>query len=86
MLALVAAALCLHGAAAQLCEEYYDDTCPDAYSIVKRVLIDAHRSDVRIYASLIRLHFHDCFVQVRTSCCRRGHAWTSNNRAADVYT
>ncbi|KAK8445300.1 hypothetical protein SEVIR_9G304200v4 [Setaria viridis] len=63
VLAAAVAALCLHGAAAQLCETYYDDTCPDAYNIVKQVLIDAHKSDVRIYASLIRLHFHDCFVQ-----------------------
>ncbi|RCV43489.1 hypothetical protein SEVIR_9G304100v4 [Setaria viridis] len=62
VVAAAAVALCLHGAAAQLCEDYYDDTCPDAYDIVKQVLIDAHRSDVRIYASLIRLHFHDCFV------------------------
>ncbi|TVU31427.1 hypothetical protein EJB05_23111 [Eragrostis curvula] len=67
MAALVMAALlCLQltgGATAQLCEDYYDYTCPDAYNIVKRVLIQAHKSDVRIYASLIRLHFHDCFVQ-----------------------
>jgi peroxidase len=64
---LVVAALlmmCFHGATAQLCEDYYDSTCPDAYDIVKQVLIDAHQSDARIFASLIRLHFHDCFVQV----------------------
>ncbi|CAN6288583.1 unnamed protein product [Urochloa humidicola] len=64
LVAAAVVALCgLHGAAAQLCEDYYADTCPDAYDIVKQVLIDAHSSDVRIYASLIRLHFHDCFVQ-----------------------
>ncbi|XP_062201079.1 peroxidase A2-like [Phragmites australis] len=60
---LVVAALCLHGATAQLCEDYYDSTCPDAFDIVQQVLIDAHQSDTRIFASLIRLHFHDCFVQ-----------------------
>ncbi|KAL6642573.1 hypothetical protein ACP70R_020754 [Stipagrostis hirtigluma subsp. patula] len=59
----VAAALCLPGATAQLCEEYYHRTCPNAYDIVKQVLMNAHRSDPRIFASLIRLHFHDCFVQ-----------------------
>ena len=64
LLAMVVAAVCLPGAAAQLCEDYYDDTCPDAYDIVKQVLMDAHQSDTRIFASLIRLHFHDCFVQV----------------------
>ncbi|GJM91648.1 hypothetical protein PR202_ga08046 [Eleusine coracana subsp. coracana] len=60
---LLVASLCVHGAAAQLCEDYYDDTCPDAYDITRQVLIDAHQSDPRIFASLIRLHFHDCFVQ-----------------------
>ncbi|NP_001358795.1 Peroxidase 15 [Zea mays] len=54
---------CFHGATAQLCEDYYDSTCPDAYDIVKQVLVDAVQSDTRIFASLIRLHFHDCFVQ-----------------------
>ncbi|CAN6288586.1 unnamed protein product [Urochloa humidicola] len=64
LVAVVVAALCgVHGATAQLCEDYYADTCPDAYDIVKQVLIQAHQSDERIYASLIRLHFHDCFVQ-----------------------
>ncbi|CAN6288584.1 unnamed protein product [Urochloa humidicola] len=63
VLLVVVVSLCLHGAAAQLCEEYYDDSCPDAYDTVKQVLINAHQSDTRIFASLIRLHFHDCFVQ-----------------------
>uniref|UniRef100_A0ACD5ZRJ2 Uncharacterized protein n=1 Tax=Avena sativa TaxID=4498 RepID=A0ACD5ZRJ2_AVESA len=51
------------GSVAELCVGYYDDTCPDAISIVQDVLVDAHGSDPRIFASLIRLHFHDCFVQ-----------------------
>jgi peroxidase len=51
------------GTAAELCVGYYDDTCPDAISIVQGVLVEAHSSDPRIFASLIRLHFHDCFVQ-----------------------
>jgi len=66
VLLVVAAALCSRGAMAQLTADYYDCTCPDAYNIVKNVLIEAHKSDVRIYASLTRLHFHDCFVQVTT--------------------
>ncbi|KAG0549985.1 hypothetical protein BDA96_01G300800 [Sorghum bicolor] len=63
VLLVAAAALCSCGAMAQLTADYYDCTCPDAYNIVKNVLIEAHKSDVRIYASLTRLHFHDCFVQ-----------------------
>jgi len=53
------------GGAAQLCSEYYDRTCPDVHRVVRRVLKKAHEADVRIYASLTRLHFHDCFVQVK---------------------
>jgi peroxidase len=66
---LAAVCLLLHGggrsgaAAAELCVEYYDHTCPNAYKIVQGVLVEAHKSDPRIFASLIRLHFHDCFVQ-----------------------
>jgi len=52
------------GAAAQLCAEYYDRTCPGVHRVVWRVLKKAHEADARIYASLTRLHFHDCFVQV----------------------
>jgi peroxidase len=51
--------------AAQLCSEYYDRTCPVVHRVARRVLKKAHESDVRIYASLTRLHFHDCFVQVK---------------------
>jgi peroxidase len=65
---LAAVCLLLHGgggssaSAAELCVSYYDHTCPDAYKIVQGVLVEAHKSDPRIFASLIRLHFHDCFV------------------------
>ncbi|KAI5022172.1 hypothetical protein ZWY2020_058902 [Hordeum vulgare] len=64
--ALLAAVCVLHAggaAAADLCVDYYDCTCPDAYKIVQGVLVQAHKSDPRVFASLIRLHFHDCFVQ-----------------------
>ncbi|KAM0841967.1 hypothetical protein ACQ4PT_058664 [Festuca glaucescens] len=65
---LAAVCLLLHGgggsgaSAAELCVGHYDHTCPDAYKIVQGVLVEAHKSDPRIFASLIRLHFHDCFV------------------------
>ncbi|RLN40117.1 hypothetical protein C2845_PM01G08480 [Panicum miliaceum] len=49
--------------AAPLCAEYYDRTCPGVHRVVRRVLKKAHEADARIYASLTRLHFHDCFVQ-----------------------
>ncbi|XP_062179330.1 peroxidase 2-like [Phragmites australis] len=63
LLALVGAA---HGhpplAGSALSSLFYDESCPSAYDIVRRVIQDARVSDPRIPASLIRLHFHDCFV------------------------
>ena len=47
---------------AQLSPTFYNQTCPNATSIISGVLQQAFLSDLRIGASLIRLHFHDCFV------------------------
>jgi len=49
---------------AQLSPDYYNKVCPQAlpiiYSVVKQAIID----EKRMAASLLRLHFHDCFVNV----------------------
>ncbi|KAI8014805.1 Cationic peroxidase 1 [Camellia lanceoleosa] len=42
---------------------YYHKTCPQALPTIKRVVEDAVRQERRMGASLLRLHFHDCFVQ-----------------------
>jgi peroxidase len=49
---------------ASLTSNYYDYTCPQALPIIRRVIQDAIAKELRMAASLIRLHFHDCFVQV----------------------
>nr|XP_043613572.1 cationic peroxidase 1-like [Erigeron canadensis] len=41
---------------------YYDRVCPDALPTIKRVVEDAIAQERRMGASLLRLHFHDCFV------------------------
>ncbi|KAJ1253576.1 hypothetical protein BS78_K231600 [Paspalum vaginatum] len=46
-----------------LSSAFYDASCPGAHAIVRRIIKSARVSDPRIPASLIRLHFHDCFVQ-----------------------
>ncbi|KAF3329041.1 peroxidase 9-like protein [Carex littledalei] len=46
-----------------LCPQYYQFTCPQADQIVISVLKEAIAKDPRMAASLLRLHFHDCFVQ-----------------------
>nr|QES86441.1 peroxidase [Citrus x limon] len=48
---------------AQLSPSFYSSTCPAALVVAfEDVLKKAFSSDIRIGASLIRLHFHDCFV------------------------
>lgn len=49
---------------AQLNSSFYATTCPNVTTIVRNALQQAMQSDIRIGASLIRLHFHDCFVNV----------------------
>jgi peroxidase len=64
---LLAAALVLvlsSGVRAGLSPSHYDGSCPSTRDTVRRVIQDARVADARIPASLIRLHFHDCFVNV----------------------
>ncbi|TYH66683.1 hypothetical protein ES332_D06G140100v1 [Gossypium tomentosum] len=49
-------------AATTLSPSFYDETCPTVFSIIRGIIEQALLSDPRIGASLLRLHFHDCFV------------------------
>ncbi|EMS68097.1 Peroxidase 12 [Triticum urartu] len=43
--------------------DFYSAKCPQAEAIVFAFLKDAIRKDVGLAAALLRIHFHDCFVQ-----------------------
>ncbi|XP_015964185.1 peroxidase 72 [Arachis duranensis] len=43
--------------------QYYDKSCPRAQEIVKSIVAKAVAKETRMAASLLRLHFHDCFVK-----------------------
>lgn len=45
---------------------YYDVSCPNLEAIVRRQLKKVFKNDIGQAAGLLRLHFHDCFVQVLT--------------------
>lgn len=49
-------------AAAQLSSTFYDSSCPNALSTIQSAVNNAVNQEARMGASLLRLHFHDCFV------------------------
>ncbi|KAL7604126.1 hypothetical protein Lser_V15G19495 [Lactuca serriola] len=46
-----------------LSSNYYQNTCPNVESIIKKVVSDATRNDKTAPAGLLRMHFHDCFIR-----------------------
>ncbi|GKV02244.1 hypothetical protein SLEP1_g14701 [Rubroshorea leprosula] len=49
-------------ASAQLTPDFYDKTCPGAFAAIDKVVRAAIANESRMGASLLRLQFHDCFV------------------------
>ena len=48
----------------ELTPDFYNDVCPDALPTINILVNAAIALDPRMGASLLRLHFHDCFVNV----------------------
>ncbi|PWA80413.1 peroxidase superfamily protein [Artemisia annua] len=48
---------------AQLKVGFYNKVCPAAETVVANVVKDATKSDPQTPAFMLRLHFHDCFVE-----------------------
>ena len=63
---------------AQLSSSFYSSSCPGLYSAVKSVVQSAIAREKRMAASIVRLFFHDCFVQVLTN--------TTNKYMINIYS
>lgn len=57
---------CIDGADILLSFGLYKNTCPPAELVVFSWVEKAVMEDPRMAASLLRLHFHDCFVNARS--------------------
>ena len=67
-LATVLLAMLLVGnSSAHLSPNFYYTTCPKLLGIVRAGVQSAVAKEARMGASLLRLHFHDCFVNVENS-------------------
>ncbi|KAJ1426301.1 Plant peroxidase [Sesbania bispinosa] len=66
LLLLLVATASVSGAYAKekLSTDFYSCSCPKLLPIVKKGVIEAIQKEARMGASLLRLHFHDCFVNV----------------------
>ncbi|TYH74310.1 hypothetical protein ES332_D05G390400v1 [Gossypium tomentosum] len=54
--------LSCHAANAQLSPNFYASSCPNLQTIVRNAMSRAVNRETRIGASILRLFFHDCFV------------------------
>jgi hypothetical protein len=79
---VLALATVVAAARAQLSPTFYASSCPAALVTINAAVRAAVLLDRRMGASLLRLHFHDCFVQASQSTaaaryfvnsCRSGH-------------
>jgi peroxidase len=96
--ALLVAAACLPAAAGYykppnpatsgLKVGYYHDKCPPAEAIVKHVVKAAVRQNRDVGAGIIRMLFHDCFVEVRVSlaCKTSTSGWFNSVIRAESVT
>lgn len=51
-------------AKSQLQSGFYSSTCPKAEATVRSTVETHFKNDPTVAAALLRLHFHDCFVEV----------------------
>ncbi|KAL6843358.1 hypothetical protein ACP4OV_027071 [Aristida adscensionis] len=61
-LAVMVAGGGLASASRELTADFYSETCPQALPTIKLLVGAAVLREPRMGASLVRLHFHDCFV------------------------
>nr|CAD67477.1 peroxidase [Asparagus officinalis] len=54
--------LCIVSSNAQLSTTFYSNSCPNVFTTIKPVLQHAIEKEKRMGASILRLFFHDCFV------------------------
>ncbi|CAL1356786.1 unnamed protein product [Linum trigynum] len=59
---LLASSLLASPGSAQLSPTFYSTSCPNLLTIVRNAMTQAVNNEARMAASILRLFFHDCFV------------------------
>ncbi|KAI4302201.1 hypothetical protein MLD38_037979 [Melastoma candidum] len=55
--------VCSYATVPPLTLDYYSSSCPTVFDVIRKEMECAVSSDPRNAALIVRLHFHDCFVQ-----------------------
>ncbi|KAJ9147033.1 hypothetical protein P3X46_029238 [Hevea brasiliensis] len=63
LLAFAPFSFCVKTTGGYLYPQFYDHSCPKAQQTVQSIVAKAVAKEARMAASLLRLHFHDCFVK-----------------------
>ncbi|CAI0549170.1 unnamed protein product [Linum tenue] len=63
LLLLLISSVAVNHTQAQLTTNFYASSCPNALSTIRTSIRTGIARERRMAASLLRLHFHDCFVQ-----------------------
>ncbi|CAI0385244.1 unnamed protein product [Linum tenue] len=61
---LLASSLLASPGSAQLSPTFYSTSCPNLLTIVRNAMTQAVNNEARMAASILRLFFHDCFVNL----------------------
>lgn len=72
--------------ASPLSTTFYENTCPEAEVIVFSWVERAVSEDPRMAASLLRLHFHDCFVNASLKSILLWHFLFSNVQSLNAWS
>ncbi|XP_009803848.1 cationic peroxidase 1-like [Nicotiana tabacum] len=62
LLLIICSILVGMSSAQSLSANFYSSSCPNVLSVIKTAVDSAVTKEARMGASLLRLHFHDCFV------------------------
>ncbi|RRT65736.1 hypothetical protein B296_00001114 [Ensete ventricosum] len=79
LLAVAFLSLLARAAHGQLSPAFYAATCPDLESVARSVMAQVVGQDPRMGASVIRLFFHDCFVN-----CAKSSRWFAHPQGCDA--
>ncbi|CAN1155840.1 Lignin-forming anionic peroxidase [Linum perenne] len=71
--------------AQELSTNFYSNSCPNALSTIRRSINTAISRERRMAASLLRLHFHDCFVQDQSPTIQTEKTAPPNDKSVRGY-